>query len=159
MRKIHNPYNNGESGNCFGCSQKNEHGLQMEFYEDEEFIISNWTPKKHITGFKDVIHGGIQACILDEIASWVVFIKCKTGGVTSSLQTNYLSPVYASKGDLHIKAKLIEIEGRNAKIWAAIYDANGKECTNAEVNYSIFPEKVASRKFQYPGLEAFFKED
>lgn len=30
-----------ENGNCFGCSKKNEQGLQMEFFEDDDFIVSH----------------------------------------------------------------------------------------------------------------------
>ena len=61
MRKIKNPYTDLEGYNCFGCSPNNPIGLNMEFYEDGEYVISDWEPKKHLTGYGNILHGGIQS--------------------------------------------------------------------------------------------------
>ena len=37
-------------------------------------------------GFHDILHGGIQATMMDEIASWVVLVKLDTSGVTYPLE-------------------------------------------------------------------------
>ena len=159
MKKIINPFLNTENGNCFGCSPDNEQGLQMSFFEDGDYIVSEWSPKKHLSGFKNVLHGGIQTTILDEIACWVVFIKCKTSGVTTALNAKFKNAAFTDQGNLIVRAKLLSQERRFATIHAEILDANGTICSEAEVKYMIFPQAVATKKFDYPGIEAFFEKD
>ncbi len=77
MKKIRNPYVDLKGYNCFGCSPNNIQGLHMHFEEHGEKIISEWTPKMQFQGYKNVLHGGIQATLMDEIASWCVQIKQK----------------------------------------------------------------------------------
>lgn len=156
MRKIINPYTHLEGYNCFGCSSKNELGLQMEFYEDGEYVKSKWAPKAHLAGYGNILHGGIQSTILDEIASWVVYTKAKTAGVTATLNVKYKSTVFTDKGDLTIRAKLIDQNRRFATINAELLDHNENVCAEAEVKYFIFPIEVAKQKYKYPGPEAFF---
>ncbi|MBU8891345.1 MAG: PaaI family thioesterase [Bacteroidales bacterium] len=158
MRKIINPYTNLEGYNCFGCSSKNELGLQMEFYEEGDFIVSRWEPKAHLSGYGNVLHGGIQSTIHDEIASWVVYTKVKTAGVTANLNVKYKYPVFTNKGALTIRAKIIDQNKRFATIHTELLDHNENVCSEAEVKYFIFPLEIAKRKFHYPGAEAFFEQ-
>lgn len=158
MRKIINPYIEKENSNCFACSPKNAHGLQMEFVEDGDYVVSNWQPKNHLAGFRNVLHGGIQSTILDEIACWVVFVKCKTGGVTTSLNAKFRNSAFTDKGKLTIRAKLISKDRRFANIHAEILNADGKVCSEAEVQYMIFPPEMAIKKLDYPGIDAFFEK-
>jgi uncharacterized protein (TIGR00369 family) len=157
MRKIKNPYTNLEGYNCFGCSSKNHLGLQMEFFEDGEYIMSNWTPKQHLAGYGNVLHGGIQSTILDEIASWLVYTKVKTAGVTASLNVRYKNTVFTNKGNLTVRAKLIDQNKKFATIHAELLDHENKVCSEAEVKYFLFPLEIAKRRFHYPGYEAFFE--
>jgi len=159
MKKIKNPWkdpkNIGEY-NCFACSPYNSAGLQLEFWEDGDEIITKWKPERSYEGWIGVLHGGIQATLLDEIGGWVVMLKLKTAGVTTDMQVSYLKAVKVSKGEVTIKGKLIAHEGRTAKISASLYDGAGEECAKAEVSYFVFPEKIAKARYQYPGFEAFY---
>ena len=158
MRRIYNPYKNLEGYNCFGCSPNNQLGLRMEFYEDGDYIFSNWEPKNHLAGYGNILHGGIQSTILDEIASWVVYTKVRTAGVTATLNVKYKNTVYTDKGSLHVRARLKEQNKKFAIIHAEIVNADGKVCSEAEIKYFIFPLEIAKRKFYYPGYEAFFEQ-
>ena len=90
MIKLKNPYADYKEYNCFGCSPTNPLGLKMEFYEEYDEIISTWKPGDNYQGFHDILHGGIQATMMDEIASWVVFMKLNTAGVTYQLKAKYI---------------------------------------------------------------------
>jgi uncharacterized protein (TIGR00369 family) len=158
MKKILNPYSELEGYNCFGCSPNNEFGLQMEFYEDGDYIISNWKPKKYLSGYGNILHGGIQSTILDEIASWVVYIKAKTAGVTATLNVKYKNTVFTDKGKITVRAKLTDQNKKFATIHAEIIDADGNIGSEAEVKYFIFSQEIAKRKFNYPGVEGFFEK-
>ena len=157
MRKIINPYIDDNNGKCFGCSPHNSNGLRMNFVEDGEYIIAEWEPQTHLSGFKNVLHGGIQATIMDEIASWVVFVKCQTSGLTTELKAKYRSPVLTDKGKITVRAKLISQERKFAVIHTEIFDHNGKLGSHADITYMIFPKEIAKEKFNYPGIEAFFE--
>lgn len=158
MRKIINPYSNLEGYNCFGCSPNNHIGLQMEFYEDGDYVVSDWVPKKHLAGYGNILHGGIQSTILDEIASWVVSVKVKTAGVTATLNVKYKNTVFTDKGKLTIRAKLVDQNRKFATIHAELLNSEGNVCSEAEIKYFIFPLDIAKRKFHYPGIEAFFEK-
>lgn len=161
MKKIKNPWKNPKNlgdYNCFACSPYNETGLQLEFWEDGEDIVTKWNPCRSYEGWIGVLHGGIQATLLDEVGGWAVMIKLKTAGVTSEMNVQYLKPVKVSKGELTVKGRLLSQEGRIAKIACSLFDGEGVECAKADVSYFVFPEKIAKARYQYPGIEAFYNE-
>ncbi len=129
----------------------------MQFREDEETLIAKWQPRKSLEGWMGVLHGGIQATLLDEMAGWVVLIKLKTAGVTTSLNVEFLKPVLISKGEITIIGKVISTEKRQALISCTLLDGNGEECVRAEAGYFCFPENIAKTKYHYPGIEAFYE--
>ena len=157
MRKIINPYVQTEGYKCFGCSQNNKLGLQMEFFEDDDYVISKWMPKDHLAGYGNILHGGIQSTLMDEIASWVVYVKAKTAGVTAALNVKYKNTVYTDKGELLIRAKLMDQNKRLATIHVELLDNNGKVCSEAEAKYFLFPLEIAKTRYNYPGEDAFFE--
>jgi acyl-coenzyme A thioesterase PaaI-like protein len=158
MRKIKNPYTITEGYNCFGCSPHNECGLQMQFFEEGDEIISIWEPKDHFQGYGHILHGGIQTTLLDEIASWVVFAKLKTGGVTSKIETQFKKPVYTNKGKITLKARLHEMKRNIARIYTSLYDSENNLCSEGFVDYFTFSEEVSRKRLRYPGYDAFFEK-
>lgn len=161
MIKIRNPFT--EMGarhdyNCFGCSPFNEIGLQLEFWESGDELIAKWHPRKSLEGWMNVVHGGIQAALLDELAGWIVLIKMKTAGVTSALNVRYQKPVNISKGEVTVKGKLISVDKKLATIAASLFDGEVTECASAEIVYFCFPENIAKAKYHYPGIHAFYHE-
>ena len=158
MKKIINPFAHAagtEEYNCFGCSPANEFGLQLNFWLDDEDLVAKWYPKKDFEGWTGVLHGGIQAALMDEAAAWLVFVQLKTSGVTARLNTTYIKPVYISRGEISIRAKLIAFDEPRAHIECTLADGEGQICATATTEYFCYPEKIAKAKFRYPGKEAF----
>jgi uncharacterized protein (TIGR00369 family) len=57
---------------CFVCGVANPIGLKLAFYEDEEGqVIAHFTPREEHQGYPGVLHGGIIATLLDEVAGRV----------------------------------------------------------------------------------------
>ena len=158
-RLINNPYTKLEGYNCFGCSPGNDLGLQLHFYEEGEFVKSVWKPKPHFAGYKNILHGGIQATLLDEIASWAVQIKLKTAGVTANLDLRYRKPVFVDKGEITLQAKIEEFSKRIANVQVALINADGNICCDGIVKYFVYPEQIAREKLYYPEFEKFFIKD
>lgn len=161
MQKIVNPFIHSEARkeyHCFGCSPFNEIGLQLQFWEDGEELIAKWKPRKSLEGWMGVLHGGIQATLMDELAGWIVMIKMETAGVTAGMNINYKKPVLVSKGELTVRGRLESVDKRLANISCSLYDSEGTECASAELTYFHFPKNIAKERYYYPGKEAFYEE-
>jgi uncharacterized protein (TIGR00369 family) len=156
--KLQNPYIKLDSYNCFGCAPHNPLGLKLKFELIDEHVISYWIPEADYQGFYQILHGGIIATLVDEIAGWVVQVLCKTAGVTSEMQVKYLKPVYTNKGPLRLEAHIQEMKGRFAEIEVNLFDVDNVLCTKSIVTYYLFSEELAKSKFHYPGNESFFKD-
>lgn len=155
MKRIRNPFD-PERNHCFGCSPNNPHGLKMEFIEEKDIVLSYWKPDPQYQGFKDFLHGGIQSTLMDEIASWTVFVKCKTAGFTTSMNIKFKKPVSIKDGEIKIVSKLLGINKRIAEIQTEIYNSREELCSMGTVNYFIYAEEQAREKLNYPGYEQFF---
>ena len=158
MRKIVNPFSNSENYRCFGCSPHNENGLQMEFFEDGNEVISFWEPKEFLQGWGTILHGGIQATLMDEIASWTVFIKLETAGVTTKIETYYKRPVLLNQEKIVLRAKVKEVVEGVANIHVRLFDSKEHMCTEGYIFYKVFTKEKARTKLNYPGIEKFFAE-
>ena len=157
-RAIRNPYTRYQGYNCFACAPDNSHGLKMEFYEEGDQVCCEWSPQPHFQGYKNVLHGGIQATLMDELASWLIQVKLKTGGVTTTMTQKFLKPVFINNGNILLKASVKEIRKRNVEVKVDLFDATGALCSEGLVTYLIFPEEYARKALYYPGYESFFQD-
>jgi len=155
MRKINNAYTQIEGYNCFGCSPDNQIGLKMEFYETEDGVMAQWTPTRDYEGYYNHLHGGIQATLLDEVGSWIVPTKLGSSGVTRTITVNYHKSVFINQGMITIKAQLISFLDNIALVKAQIEDNEGTPRATATIEYFVFPEDVARKRFYFPGKEQF----
>jgi uncharacterized protein (TIGR00369 family) len=161
IKKISNPYlkTGRKDYNCFGCSPNNEKGLQLKFDLDGDEVVATWNPQRWAEGYRNVLHGGIQAALLDEVCSWVVQSLCKTVGVTTGMEISYRKAVLINDGPITLRAKLVEQNSRMAFVDGRLLDVNGTACATAKCKFFLFPLERAMADFEYPGGEAFFAED
>jgi uncharacterized protein (TIGR00369 family) len=157
VKKIRNPFLESENYLCFGCSPKNESGLQMEFYEDGDEVVSHWSPNESFRGYDSFLHGGIQTTLMDEIAAWAVFVKVKTAGVTSRIDARFLKPVYTNRGKIELRARLDELVKNIATIQVRLFDSKKMLCSESVVECFTYPQKIALKRLHYPGYESFFE--
>lgn len=147
MENIKNPFVAMPGFQCFGCAPHNKCGLRMIFHREGDNIICKWKPQEQYQGYVNVLHGGIQATLLDELASWVVFVLLKTAGFTSRMNIVYRKPVYTNQGELTVKAKLNATKLRLAFIEAQLYNADHELCTEGNIVYFVYPQDQAREKF------------
>lgn len=155
MRDVNNPYRGLEGYLCFGCCPDNEFGLRLNFVENGDFLESEWEPATYFQGYKNILHGGIQATLLDEIAGWTVSVKLGSSGVTSHLEVKYKKPVRVDEGKVKLRARIIKLEKRIATIQAELINSKGISCAEAVIEYFVLSEEKAKRDFYYPGKEKF----
>ncbi|MFA6923512.1 MAG: PaaI family thioesterase [Bacteroidales bacterium] len=157
MKKIKNPFVECENYNCFGCSPHHPFGLKMEFFEEGDEVIAFWEPDDLYQGWNNILHGGIQATLMDEIASWIVFVKLKTSGVTSKMEIKLKKPVFTNKGKLTLKASIACVNKKIAKINVYLFDSENILCAESNFFYYIYPQNVAKEKLMYPGIGKFYE--
>jgi acyl-coenzyme A thioesterase PaaI-like protein len=75
---------------CFGCGPKNDIGLKLRFERVGERVVSRFTLGRGYDGPPGILHGGLQALVLDEIAGWTLVGLRGRIGLTSSMTLRYL---------------------------------------------------------------------
>lgn len=156
MKKIVNPWMGAEGYHCFGCDPDHKSGLKMEFYEDCDEIVSFWEPTGEFQSWIGILHGGIQAALLDELCGWVIFRKFQTGAVTSKMEIRYRRPVHTNLGKLTLRAHAVEERRNLVTVVGQIFDAEGQMCTEATCVYFLFSKEKAAAEM---GLTACKTED
>lgn len=115
---------------CFICGLENPIGLHLHIYETEPGLVeSKYMAPDHFQGYPGVLHGGIVAAIIDEIAG------------RSLMGSNPIDPRFMFSAKMEVKfrknvpiGKALKVIGKagksrskSAEAWAGIYDAETNE--------------------------------
>lgn len=109
-------------GHCFGCSADNPAGLRLRFFRDANGVRCETTIASPYQGAPDIVHGGIQAVLLDETCCAAAFFVVGGFVVTGALSLRYRRPCPVEK-PLVISARIAADEGRYLRIHAEICEA------------------------------------
>jgi len=156
MKTLRNPFAGLEGYNCFGCSPHNQFGLRLTFTEDKDEILCRWTPDLNFQGYFNLLHGGIQATLMDEIASWTVYVKVKTAGFTSKAEFRYLKPVGMDQGPITLRSRLLTMRRNLADIEVKLFDKNNTLCSEGFLTFFTFPQEKSKISMYYPDHEEFY---
>jgi len=155
MAILKNPFTRQSDFNCFGCSPDNGNGLHLNFTIEDDSVVCEWQPEEHFEGWKGVVHGGITATIMDEIAGWYIFSVLGVACMTMNMNIRYEKPLYSRMGKIKAVAVCIEKNRRIATIRVDIYNADGSLAATGELKYYCFTEEESKQKMNFPGKEAF----
>jgi uncharacterized protein (TIGR00369 family) len=155
MTPIRNPYVGREGYHCFACSPDSPVGLRMRFFRDGDQVVSRWQPRPELEGYTGVLHGGVQGTLMDEIASWWIFVNRGTAGATSRLEVDFRRPVMTGRGEILLRASLAGVEDNLVTVRVELRDGDGTLCSEGRVTYFTYPPALARRRFAYPGPEGF----
>jgi len=157
MKKLSNPFTKLEGYNCFGCSPDNPIGLHLKFTEEQNEIVSIWNPDPDFQGYFNILHGGIQAALMDEIASWTVYVKVKTAGFTSKAEFRYLKTIHIDQGPLTLRAKVKQMRRNLADIEVNLFDKTGTLCAEGMLTFFTFPLDRSKQSMYYPDHNEFYE--
>jgi uncharacterized protein (TIGR00369 family) len=116
---------------CFGCGPNNPAGLGLQFVETDEGVEVEHVVPEHLAGAPGVVHGGIQATMLDETMCMTAYAKCGMPAVTGELTVRYLHPVPTVTA-IVVRGRITERRADSAFIEAVIsLAATGQELTRA----------------------------
>ena len=115
---------------CFICGMENPVGLHLHIYETAPGEVeSAYIAPDHFQGYTGVLHGGITAALIDEIAGRALMGSDPTDSrfmFTAKLEVKYRKNVPIGK-PLKILGKAGKSKARYAEAWAGIYDAETGE--------------------------------
>lgn len=77
---------------CFVCGEANPLGLNLRFETDGQRVWAQFTPRGEHMGFKDVIHGGLLATVLDEIMVWACAVRTGRFAYSVEMTVRYHRP-------------------------------------------------------------------
>lgn len=141
------PLPNSEDHYCFACGPSNPSGLHMQFFTDENCVLSRLTIRDDLCGWDHVVHGGIISTVLDETMSWTAIYLLKKIVLTKSITVDFIKPVYAgtlltAKGQVHaVKSE------RQATMQAELCNEAGQICAKSTGTFALLTPKIA-RKLQ-----------
>ncbi|MFN0027897.1 MAG: PaaI family thioesterase [Acidimicrobiales bacterium] len=121
---------------CFGCGQDNPSGLRLRFRLLEGGAVGTVVEvPAAFCGVDGVVHGGIQATILDEVSGVAAQLALPAGAdrlpcVTADLALRFRLPV-TQQGPVRAEATVERVEGRNIFVAAKIVDPDGSALTTA----------------------------
>jgi len=90
-------------------------------------------------GIGNVLHGGIQAGLFDEIMGWTTHTLTGQMGVTSELSLHFLKPAYLGK-KLIISCQIRSQANSKVQLEAMIKTDEGMLCTRATGTYTLLPQ-------------------
>ncbi|MBA4182067.1 MAG: hypothetical protein C0506_15865 [Anaerolinea sp.] len=127
---------------CFGCGEANGQGLRLAFRRTGPGVVEcTYQAPEHLCGAKTVVHGGIQATILDEVMGKAIQagLPPELAGrrtVTADFSLRYRQP--APMGEpLTARAEFVRLDGANIFVKATLLDREGNELTIAEARWKL----------------------
>jgi len=119
---------------CFVCGESNAIGFRLRFETDGRIVQTRFRPRPEHVGFKNVMHGGLIATVLDEVMVWGCAVRVRRFAFCAELTVRFLNPVLPGEELLAVgelaanrKGKIFEAKGvlreSSGKILAV---ANGK---------------------------------
>lgn len=120
---------------CYGCGQDNPQGLRMVFaHLPDGSAECLYTAPTHLAGAPGVIHGGVQATLLDEVMGHAVHLSgadpdLDIATVDFSLRYRRPAPVGVP---LTVRGRLVRAEGRDFFVRGEIVSPSGEVLTSAE---------------------------
>ena len=152
--KVLSPLFTDKNNHCFACGRENEHGLKLrEFRISDDWIYCDTELGHDFSGFPGIVHGGIQATILDELMAWAIFVFEKSVGITIDMKVKFRMPLpvnclFRAKARIESKtSKILKIRSRIC-IGEDVY-------TEGSAHYAVLSPEKAMKIF---GAEVDFQD-
>lgn len=104
---------------CFACGSENKDGLCIEWKVDGQTTTAEFVPQKKFQGWKNILHGGIIAALLDEAMTRLAWIVCG-GALTAEMTVRFLKPAIIGE-KLFVYGKIVSENKKIVEMEASIY--------------------------------------
>jgi len=101
---------------CFVCGESNPIGLKLQFETDGHIVQTRFVARPEHVGFRQTVHGGLIATLLDEIMVWACAVQTKRFAFCAELNVRFQNPMRPGE---QVSAKAELVENRRGKIFNA----------------------------------------
>jgi len=117
----------------------------MKFFTDEKSVFSWLTVPEHLSGWNNLVHGGVLSTILDEIMSWSAICLLKKIILTKSITVDFIKPVFIGQ-ELRIEGNVLEVKNRKeALLEGFIYDMDENICARSIGTFALITPQIAKK--------------
>jgi len=120
---------------CFVCGESNPIGLNLRFETDGHVVRTHFKPRPEHIGFKEVVHGGIIATLLDEIMVWACLAQTKRFAYCAEFTLRFLNPLRPGQETLATAELVANRRDRIFEAKAELHDSAGKLLATATGKY------------------------
>ena len=145
FKKLKKVFNTFENYNCFVCSTSNPIGLKLDIRFSGNSAYANFNLSNLYSGFPSIIHGEIQASIIDEIGFWGMFNARRQIGFTQKLEIDYLSKIETDV-NLKVLGKEVSLIDKTSKVEVSIFH-DSKLKTKGLVSYKLISDSAIKKFF------------
>src|SRR5438874_12390949 len=78
---------------CFVCGESNPAGLRLRFETDGRIVQTRFVLRAEHVGFKQTVHGGLVATLLDEIIVWACAVQSRRFAFSGEVNVRFLRPL------------------------------------------------------------------
>ncbi len=121
---------------CYCCGEKNAKGLHLKFvYPEEGKSLTTTIIPTYYTGWKNLVHGGYLAMLLDEAMAHACGSLGKEA-FTAEITVRYVKP--AKVGEfIRVEAQVDEYKPRLLNASATIFDADDNIIAKAKAKFMV----------------------
>ena len=105
---------------CFICGRQNPHGLNLRFETNGTQVQTTFVAGPNHVGFRDTVHGGIIAALLDEVMVWACGVATKRLAYCAEMTVRYAHPLRPGIAALAVGEL---VNNRRGKLFEARADA------------------------------------
>lgn len=126
------------TANCLVCGKDNPLGHRLRLAVDPHTgdVVVHWTPTEHHAGFKNLVHGGATATVLDEAMAWTAIWNRRRMCVCAEMTLRFRKPVMPGT-PLIIRASVEHARERLVIIRAMACDESGDTLAEAAGKYLV----------------------
>lgn len=118
---------------CFVCGDENEIGLKIDFYHQDGKAKACFTPMREYEGYRDILHGGIIASVLDEVMVKAVLAE-GIPALTSRMDVRFRLPALVGE-ELFLEGWITQRKSRLIMTAGKVFRKDGTIIAEANGTY------------------------
>lgn len=132
---------------CYVCGIENPIGLRLGFQSDDARTVAEtrFSFRPEFAGFRDTVHGGAIATVLDEVMVWAIGVAAKQFVYCAELTVRYQRP---ARPGAELVARGEVTEDRRGRLFIArgeLRDASGQLLAESTGKYLPVPAAVGAQ--------------
>lgn len=129
---------------CFVCGESNPLGFNLRSETDGKTVCARFAFRDEHVGFRQTVHGGLTATLLDEIMTWACVVQARRFAYCAELKVRYLHPIRPGQPLVATAEMVSNLRDRLFEAKGEIKDATGTALATATGKYMPLKDAEAA---------------